>query len=101
MFGDPAILMTRTRHERYSKLFLDCKYISHARLRSEDESFKRSVINFSRSDRRKRSICLPVGPVPNLTAGMRGCLRVACACAQSMETPSHSATSRELSKRSE
>src|SRR5208283_3169165 len=40
MFGDPAILMTRTRHERYSKLFLDSEYISHARLRSEDESFK-------------------------------------------------------------
>jgi hypothetical protein len=58
-------------------------------------------MNFSRSARRKRSICLPLGPVPNRTAGMRGCLRVACACTQSIETPNHSATSRELSKRPE
>src|SRR5580658_5325097 len=58
-------------------------------------------MNFSRSARRKRSICLPLCPVPNRTAGIRGCLRVACACTQSIETPNHSATSRELSKRSE
>src|SRR5664280_2161198 len=60
-----------------------------------------SAMKLSMSGRRKRSICRPFGPVPKHTAGMRGFLRVAWACTQSIETPSHSATSRELSRRSD